>query len=127
VAEIRPFRAVRYDEDRAGPLPTLVAPPYDVIGPEERIEYLERSPHNVVHLTLPDSEEQAGRDFAAWCAEGVLVDDEEAASFERYALGAAAKRKGLDRGGLPRNKRKSSRRDIALEHRRWAAGIDKME
>jgi uncharacterized protein (DUF1015 family) len=77
VAEIRPFRAVRYDESRAGPLETLVAPPYDVIGPEERRDYLARSPYNVVHLTLPDSEEQAGRDFSSWRSDGVLMDDEE--------------------------------------------------
>ena len=32
VAEIKPFRAVRYDESKAGPLASLVAPPYDVIG-----------------------------------------------------------------------------------------------
>jgi uncharacterized protein (DUF1015 family) len=78
VAEIKPFRAVRYDVSRAGPLDALVAPPYDVISPEERVEYLQRSPYNVVHLTLPDSEEQAGRDFAAWREQGVLFDDEEA-------------------------------------------------
>ena len=57
VADVRPFRAERYSE-RAGPLEDLVAPPYDVIGPEERREYLARSPYNVVHLTLPDSEER---------------------------------------------------------------------
>jgi uncharacterized protein (DUF1015 family) len=78
VAEIKPFRAVRYDESKAGPLASLVAPPYDVIGQEERLEYLERSPYNVVHLTLPESEEAAGRAFAAWREEDVLVDDEEA-------------------------------------------------
>jgi uncharacterized protein (DUF1015 family) len=77
VAEIRPFRAVRYDQSRAGPLASLVAPPYDVIGPEERLDYLERSPYNVVHLTLPDSEDEAGREFASWRQDGVLVDDEE--------------------------------------------------
>ena len=78
MAEIRPFRAGRYDESRAGRLDSLVAPPYDVIGPEERLEYLERSPYNVVHLTLPDSEERAGNDFAAWRSDRVLVDEEEA-------------------------------------------------
>jgi uncharacterized protein (DUF1015 family) len=72
VAEVRPFRALRYDEDVAGPLETLVAPPYDVISDDERREYLARSPYNVVHLTLPDSEEQAGRDFRAWSERGVL-------------------------------------------------------
>ena len=35
VADVRPFRAERYAE-RAGRLEDLVAPPYDVIGPEER-------------------------------------------------------------------------------------------
>src|SRR6266540_1407620 len=64
MAEVKPFRAERYDEAKAGPLAELVAPPYDVISPEERDEYLARSPYNVVHLTLPDDEEQAGRDLA---------------------------------------------------------------
>jgi uncharacterized protein (DUF1015 family) len=76
--EITPFRAVRYDEAVAGPLETLVAPPYDVISPEERTDYLSRSPYNVVHLTLPDSEEQAAADLAAWRRGGALVEEEPA-------------------------------------------------
>jgi uncharacterized protein (DUF1015 family) len=80
VAEVRPFRAERYGE-RSGPLEDLVAPPYDVIGPEERREYLSRSPFNVVHLTLPDSEEQAARDLAAWRAGEILMRDEEPAAW----------------------------------------------
>jgi uncharacterized protein (DUF1015 family) len=76
VAEITPFRAVRYDVRRAGPLDALVAPPYDVITPDERLDYLQRSPHNVVHLTLPDSEDEAGRDFTAWRREGILAEDD---------------------------------------------------
>jgi uncharacterized protein (DUF1015 family) len=77
MATIRPFRALRYDESAAGPLAELVAPPYDVISDAQREQYMQRSPHNVVRLTLPDSEEQAARDLAAWRAEGVLVEDEE--------------------------------------------------
>jgi uncharacterized protein (DUF1015 family) len=80
VAEVRPFRAERYGE-RAGRLEDLVAPPYDVIGPEERREYLSRSPYNVVHLTLPDSEEQAARDLSSWRASEILERDEEAAAW----------------------------------------------
>ena len=72
MAEVKPFRAERYDESKAGPLQQLVAPPYDVISPEQRVEYLARSPYNVVHLTLPDDEEQAGRDLTAWREQGVL-------------------------------------------------------
>jgi uncharacterized protein (DUF1015 family) len=77
VATIRPFRALRYDESAAGPLADLVAPPYDVISDDQRDDYKRRSPHNVVRLTLPDSEEQAARDLAAWRDDGILVEDEE--------------------------------------------------
>jgi uncharacterized protein (DUF1015 family) len=79
MATIRPFRALRFDESVAGPLAALVAPPYDVISDEQREEYRQRSPHNVVHLTLPDSEEQAARDLAAWREQGVLVQEPEPA------------------------------------------------
>jgi len=73
VADVRAFRAERYDEAKAGPLEELVAPPYDVISPAERAEYLARSPYNVVHLTLPDDESQAARDLAGWRGQGVVT------------------------------------------------------
>ena len=76
MAEVKPFRAVRYGE-RAGPLETLVAPPYDVISPEQRDEFGARSPYNVVHLTLPDDEAEAAHLWADWRAEGVLAEDGE--------------------------------------------------
>ncbi|MHB1241844.1 MAG: DUF1015 family protein [Gaiellaceae bacterium] len=75
MAVVKPFRALRYDESAAGPLESLVAPPYDVISGEERERLLARSPHNVVRLTLPDSEEDAARDLADWRARGVLVEE----------------------------------------------------
>jgi uncharacterized protein (DUF1015 family) len=74
MADVRPFRALRYS---VPDLEAVVAPPYDVISDEQRREYLARDPHNVVHLTLPDDEEQAGRDLAAWREQGVLVQDDE--------------------------------------------------
>jgi uncharacterized protein (DUF1015 family) len=77
MADVRPFRALRYDEATAGPLERLVAPPYDVIGPDERLEYLGRSPFNVVHLTLPESEEDAARKLVEWRREGAVVEETE--------------------------------------------------
>jgi len=79
MAVVKPFRAERYDEQSAGPLEQLVAPPYDVISPQERSELLARSPYNVVHLTLPDTEEEAGAAIADWRGRGVLARDEEPA------------------------------------------------
>ena len=81
VADVRPFRAERYDEAKAGPLEDLVAPPYDVISPVERMEYLARSPYNVVHLTLPDDEQQASGDLADWRTGGILARDSEASAW----------------------------------------------
>jgi uncharacterized protein (DUF1015 family) len=78
MAVVKPFRALRYDETAAGPLETLVAPPYDVISPEEREQLRSASPYNVVHLTLPDSEDQAARDLEEWRASGVLVEESPA-------------------------------------------------
>src|SRR6266566_10121586 len=79
MAVVKPFRALRYDEATAGALPELVAPPYDVISDDQRREYLARSPHNVVHLTLPESEDEAARLVREWREIGVLVRDEEPA------------------------------------------------
>src|SRR3954470_19052994 len=81
VADVRPFRAERYDEERAGPLERLVAPPYDVISPAQRDEYLARSPYNVVHLTLPDNEQQAARDLTEWRAKEVLAREADAGAW----------------------------------------------
>jgi len=79
VAEVKPFRAVRYAE-RAGSLDTLVAPPYDVISPAQRDELAARNEHNVVHLTLPENEAAAGRLWREWREDGTLAD-EDAAGF----------------------------------------------
>ncbi|HEY3542074.1 MAG TPA: DUF1015 domain-containing protein [Gaiellaceae bacterium] len=73
MAEVRPFRALRYD---VPDLEQVVAPPYDVISDAQRRELLARDVHNVVHLTLPDSEAQAARDLASWRESGVLVEED---------------------------------------------------
>ena len=75
MAVVKPFRALRYDQDVAGPLESLVAPPYDVISEEQRAELQARSRYNVVRLTLPESEEQAAAELNSWLANGVLVEE----------------------------------------------------
>jgi uncharacterized protein (DUF1015 family) len=99
MAVVKPFRALRYDEALAGPLEDLVAPPYDVISEELRAELQARSPYNVVHLTLPDSEEEAARDLEEWRSSGVLVEEPPAVwALEQDYVGpdgVARKRFGL--------------------------------
>ena len=44
VPEIRPFRALRFDPPTVGDLAPVVAPPYDVIAPDEHARLLARHP-----------------------------------------------------------------------------------
>jgi uncharacterized protein (DUF1015 family) len=83
MAEIAPLTPLRYDLSRvSGGLGTVIAPPYDVISPEERAALAARDPHNVVHLILPEGEgdtkyAHAGALFTKWQSERVLVRDDE--------------------------------------------------
>jgi uncharacterized protein (DUF1015 family) len=83
VAEVLPLHAVHYDLGRVGALADVVAPPYDVIGEEQRAELTARSPYNVVELDLPrdpgggDPYEHAAELLRQWTAEGVLTRDSE--------------------------------------------------
>ena len=78
-----PFRGVRYAPDVD--LDSVVAPPYDVIGPEERDALIKRSAHNCVQVELPADDPASGRDrfqqaahlFVQWQQEGVLGRDAE--------------------------------------------------
>jgi len=80
MADIQPFRAVRYT-GAAGPLADLVAPPYDAVTEEERSELYTRSPYNVVHVTLPESLEEAARLYRSWVEDGILEQEEEPAAW----------------------------------------------
>ena len=71
MAVVKPFRAERYDESRAGRSTSSSPRPTTSSRPEQRRNLLARSPYNVVHLTLPDSEEEAGRAIADWRSSGV--------------------------------------------------------
>ncbi|HKN63356.1 MAG TPA: DUF1015 domain-containing protein [Gaiellaceae bacterium] len=100
MAVVRPFRALRYDPAAGGPLESLVAPPYDVIAPEQREELRRQSPYNVVHLTLPDSDEEAAASLSEWQERGVLVREPEPACWwlaQKYVGpdGVARRREGL--------------------------------
>jgi uncharacterized protein (DUF1015 family) len=75
MAVVKPFRAQRYATAAAGPLASLVAPPYDVVDAAQRAELAARSPYNVVHLTLPESEQEAAATYGGWVERGVLVDE----------------------------------------------------
>ena len=57
MADIRPFRALRYNLPKAGDIRELTCPPYDIISPGQRREYLSRNSRNLIRLdghTVPE-------------------------------------------------------------------------
>ncbi len=79
MADVRPFRALHYDRSV---IADVVAPPYDVIDPEQRAALKRRSEHNVVEIDLPQGDDPYGHAaevFAQWRADGVLERDDETA------------------------------------------------
>ncbi len=83
MAEIAPFRGLRYNQEMVPDLAQVVIPPYDVISPEEQRAFHERSPYNFIRLELglpapEDSSEDNPHTRAAawirqWKHQGILV------------------------------------------------------
>lgn len=82
MAEIQPFRAVRYNPDVAGDVSLHVCPPFDVITPQLQQELYDRSPYNIVRLELArrglseDPYELAAETAQTWTDSGVLKHEE---------------------------------------------------
>ena len=91
MAHIYPFRAWRYNSSVVD-LDDVVTQPYDKISPAMQQAYYERSPYNLVRITLGlpelfDAEDgenvytRAARDFRAWREQGVLVQEKDPSIF----------------------------------------------
>src|SRR5215471_16571454 len=85
MADIRAFRAYRYDLGRVGALGDVIAPPYDVIDPALQQALYDRSPYNVIRLILnkegPGDTEgdnrytRAAATLRDWLRDDILVQD----------------------------------------------------
>ena len=101
MAEIRAFKALRFDTEKAGAIEELVCPPYDIISEEQRQEYIYRNPNNIIRLELPKGDEPyktAGEVLKKWLDRGILKKDSEDAVYiyeEEFSInGIHAKFKG---------------------------------
>jgi uncharacterized protein (DUF1015 family) len=108
MAEILPFKGIRYNLSKVGDPALVVSPPYDVISDEERENYYARHPNNVIRLILGkdlpgDTEEEnkymrAARYFQEWMAQQVLLQDEQPSIYiyqQDYQLPYEEKTKSL--------------------------------
>ncbi|MFC1925550.1 DUF1015 domain-containing protein [Chloroflexota bacterium] len=91
MADVQPFRGLRYDVQRVGGLSPVISPPYDVISPREQQLYLRHSPYNVIRLELgeeqpSDSPEdnqytRAAGTLKKWLEEGILFREQRPALY----------------------------------------------
>ncbi len=82
MARIAPFRGIRYDARRLGPMGLLVGPSRDVISAEEKSFFYNLHDNNFCRLLHPNgrqdfSFEQAAQDFQSWLEMGYLTRDPE--------------------------------------------------
>jgi uncharacterized protein (DUF1015 family) len=109
MAEIRAFRGYRYDLGRVGSLADVVAPPYDVIGPDQQQALYERSPYNVIRLILNKEQPtdtaadnrytRAAESLRSWLADDVVLQD-SARSLYAYTQEFEAEGKAYSRRGF---------------------------
>jgi uncharacterized protein (DUF1015 family) len=119
--EVKPFKAFRYDSAVVGDVGSCIAPPYDIINPDQQQSLYEENEYNIVRIIKgkPAPTEAAGSDiykkaaeyFNNWIAKGVLKQDRQeafyayvqdfesgGAAFQRLSFVALAKLEELGSG-----------------------------
>ena len=91
MAEIRPFRGVRYNQQLVNDLDTVICPIYDVTTPQMQQELYHRSEYNFVRLehgrelpqdtTLDNKYTRSAATLEQWLKQGVLKIDETPAIY----------------------------------------------
>lgn len=91
MAIVSPFRGIHYDLSRVGDLSKVIAPPYDVISPEEKEGLHRRHPRNIVWIDFGMDRDgdgpaankytRAADHYNGWLSEGILVRDKAPALY----------------------------------------------
>lgn len=91
MAEVAPFRGIRYDQSVVGALDKVTSPPYDVISPEDRVHYHRLHPNNFVRLILGEELDgdndshnrftRAAEYLQKWLTDGALKQDPQPAIY----------------------------------------------
>jgi uncharacterized protein (DUF1015 family) len=85
MAEIIPFRGILYNPEKINDFSDVIAPPYDVISPQQQDQLHQRHPNNVIRLILGKIEKndtlqdnrytRAAAFFKTWLEDRILVRD----------------------------------------------------
>lgn len=109
MAEILPFRAIRYNLDRVIPS-KVVTQPYDKISPAMQDRYYDANPHNLVRIILgrrqpEDNPSQGVYTRAAvygkqWLAQGILQQDTQPSLYSYSQAFTSPSGKNFERRGF---------------------------
>jgi uncharacterized protein (DUF1015 family) len=112
MSDIQAFRGLRYDLARVGSLSNVIAPPYDVIGPELQAQLYEKNPANVIRLILNRDEPgdndttnrytRAAKFLKTWRSEGVLFSEADPAVYVYHQVFKDGGRELVRRGFMAR-------------------------
>lgn len=86
MAEIKPFRAWRYNRELTREIETLTSPLFDVVSEKQR-QTLYKNPLNSIHLSVPlgpEPAQAAHNTLEQWKQDGVLVPDPLPAIYVYY-------------------------------------------
>lgn len=91
MADVQPFRGIRYNPAKVDSVSSVIAPPYDVISPKEQRFYHRRNPYNIVRLELgaehpsdttgDNKYSRAASALTGWLEKCILCREPEAAFY----------------------------------------------
>ena len=106
---IKPFKAVVYNKKKIKNVSKVLAPPYDIIGPDRQDELYRIHENNVVRLILGKINKsdtdldnrytRSARDFRSWLKENILIEDATPAIYI-YTQSYTYDGKRIDRTGF---------------------------
>ncbi|MBM3243543.1 MAG: DUF1015 domain-containing protein [Candidatus Omnitrophica bacterium] len=87
MSQIKPFKAVYYNQEKLKDQSKLACPPYDVISPQEQDYYYGLSEYNFIRILLrkdiPGENKYilSGKALKGWFNEGILIQDQSPAIY----------------------------------------------
>ncbi len=123
MADIAPFHGILYEPGRAGALDDLIAPPYDVISPEERERLAAKSPRAFVHVDLPRGDyEGSARTLRSWLAQGALIRDAQPTLYAVHQVFEHEGRERVRKGFVCALRLREYDERVVLPHERTLSG-----
>ncbi len=119
MADIKAFKGMRFNTDKAGDIAELCCPPYDIISEEERLGFIAENENNIIRLELPKGDnpyEDAAAILKDFEDKGVLIREDSPAIYVYEEEFTAYGKSGAVKGIIVRLKVEEFEKGIVLPH-----------